>query len=343
MEKYISSVKDLVLEILSKSSLIRTSADRGDAESCFKMGMVHLLGIDTAIDFKKSTDYFSNQSLADNHEARLLLGFIAECEGHYSSAFQNYAKTSNSEKDSYFEKVTKGRNSLQTYFKKLDLPMVLNKEISELLNAYSKGKASKTGACVKIAAICNDSLSCIEAAKSLIESKDYISAMQWLHKGKVDINNQLYDLIYDKFEKSKNALLSPKDVQVIELEGNSLLSIEDPTPFLNKTKKACEDASKESSSEWKDKNKKRIGTIIRIQKEKEEKEYQQREAEEAAKERRKKKIIKHSAICIVLFIIGVAVNKEGGSGSEFISGITMILTCYFWFYLLRWVWKKIFK
>ena len=336
MEKYISSVKDLVLEIMSNFSLIKTSADRGDAESCFKMGMVNLLGIDTAIDFKKSTDYFSNQSLADNHEARLLLGFIAECEGHYSSAFQNYAKTSNSEKDSYYEKVTKGRNSLQTYFKRLELPMTLNKEVSELLNAYSKGRASKIGACVKIAAICNDSLSCIEAAKSLIESKDYISAMQWLHKGNVDINNQLYGLIYDKFEKSKKELLSPKEAQVIELEGNSLLSIEDPTPFLNKTKKVCEDASKESSVEWKDKNKKRIGTIIRIQKEKEEKEFQQREAEEEARKKRMKLILTHVIICVSLFLMGYGAENAA-------MGVGSIIGFYGWYFPIKWVIKLIKK
>ena len=48
MNKYITSVKDLVLETLSNFSIIKTSADKGDASSCFKMGMIHLLGINTA-------------------------------------------------------------------------------------------------------------------------------------------------------------------------------------------------------------------------------------------------------------------------------------------------------
>lgn len=138
MEKYVSSVKDFVLETLSKYSLIKTSADRDDAESCFKMGLIQLLGINTNIDFKKASEYFSNKSLTNNQDANRLLGFIAECEGNISSAFQYYSKTINSEKDSYFDKVIKGRKILQDDLKKLDLPIALNKEISAILSDYSK-------------------------------------------------------------------------------------------------------------------------------------------------------------------------------------------------------------
>lgn len=343
MEKYLTSVKDFVLETLSDFSLIRTSADRGDAEACFKMGMIHLLGINTKVDFKKASHYFSNQSLVNDKYANLLLGFIAECEGDFSPAFQNYAKTESSEKESYYDKVIKGRNRIQEYLKKLDLPVTMNDEISAILSDYSKkGKASKVGASIKMAAICNDEPSSLEAANALFDSNDYISAIQWLQKGKISPSNSLYAAINEIFAKSKDALLHSKDIQILDLDSNSLMSNEDPTPFLNNVKKTCDAASTKSLMEWKEKNKKRIDTIIKIQKEKEEKEWQAAQAENERKERRKKRIIKHSIICIVLFVWGVAANKEGGSGSEFISGVTMVLSCYFLFYLIRWIWRGIF-
>lgn len=343
MEKNITSVKDFVLETLSEFSLIKTSADRGDAESCFKMGMIHILGINTKVDFKKASHYFSSQSLMNDKDANRLLGFIAECEGDFSSAFQHYAKTENSEKESYFDKVIRGRNRIQDYLKKLDLPITLNNEISAILSDYSKkSKASKVGASIKIAAICNDESSCLEAANALFGSSDYISAIQWLQKGKISQDNSLYAAINEKFEKSKDAILHSKDLQILELDSNSLLSNEDPTPFLNSVKKTCEAASMKSSVEWKEKNKKRIGTIIKIQKEKEEKEWLAVQAEDERKERRKKRIIKHSIICIVLFVLGVAANKEGGPSSDFLSGVIMVLSCYFWFYLIRWIWRGLF-
>lgn len=161
MNKYITSVKDLVLETLSNFSIIKTSADKGDASSCFKMGMIHLLGINTAVDFKKAVKYFGNQSLVDNQDATRLLGLIAEFEGNFSQAFHYYEKTESSEKDSYLDKVIKGRNHLQDYLKKLDLPITLNKDISAILGDYTKGEASKMGASIKIAAICNDEQSCL--------------------------------------------------------------------------------------------------------------------------------------------------------------------------------------
>jgi len=342
MEKYVTSINDFVLEVLSSFSLIKTSADRGDAESCYKMGLIQLLGINTNVDFKKASHYLGNQSLENNQDANRLLGFIAECEGDFSSAFQNYAKTGNSEKESYLDRVIKGRNNIQGYLKKLDLPIVLNKEISAILSNFSKGNASKVGACIKIAALCNDKPSCLEAANALFDSNDYISAIQWLQKGKISQDNSLYAAINEKFAKSKDVLLHSKDMQILDLDSNSLLSNEDPTPFLNSVKKTCEAASMNSYAEWKEKNKKRIGTIIKKQKEKEEKEWQAVQAEDERKERRKKRIIKHSIICIVLFVLGVAANKEGGPSSDFLSGVIMVLSCYFWFYLIRWIWRGLF-
>ena len=327
MDKYLTSVKNLVIEALSNSSIIKTSADKGDASSCFKMGMIHMLGIDTAVDFKKAVKYFGNQSLANNQDVNCLLGLIAEFEGNFSQAFHYYERIENNEKDSYLDKVIKGRNKLQNYLKKLDLPITINKEISAILGDYTKGNASKVGACIKIAAICNDEQSCLEAAKCFYDSNDYISAVQWLQKGNIGLDNPLYAAINKSFEKSKETLLHSKEIKIIDLEDDSLLSSDDPTPFLNKVKKECEEASIKSSIEWKDKNRKHIGTLIRIQKEQEENERLEAEAAEAARRRRRKKIIKYSAIAAAIlffYIIGASGNDSEKANEQASAGDSLI-------------------
>ena len=308
-----NKIKDLVIQVLKNESNIQYKANNNNPNGCYQMGMIFLLGINKSVDFKKAHQYFSNSSLSDNQDVNCLLGFIEECEGNYSKAFQYYANKAGDEKDSYVDKVIKGRNHVQNYLKKLDLPIALNKEISTILSAYSKGKASKVGASIKIAAICNDKESCLEAARALYDSKDYISTIQWLQRGEIGDDNPLSVSIKEKFEKSKKDLLSSKDVQVIELDSDSLLSTEDPTKFLNKVKKTCEEASMKSSIEWKEKNKKRIGAIIRDQKNKEKKEILQEEAEEEARKKRRKKIIKYSAIAAVVLLLYIIGSLGGGT------------------------------
>lgn len=341
MEKYITSIKDLVIESLKNDSQIQYLANVGKPEGCFKKGMIHLLGINTSVDLKEATKFLSDPSLADNQYANCLLGFIAELEGNFSQAFHCYERTESSEKDSYLDKVIKGRNNLQEYLKKLDIHIVLNKEISTILSDYSKGNASKVGASIKIAAICNDEQSCLEAAKCFYNTKDYISAIQWLQKGNIGLENILYTAINEAFVKSMDTLLHSKDIQVVDLESNSLLSAEDPTPFLNKVKNNCVEASMKSSMEWKDKYKKYIDSIVQIQKEKEEEERLREEAEEAARKKRKNLIIKHSIICILLFYIGFSLNEKGDAMSYYISGFSFIIFCYLVFYCIKWIWRKL--
>ena len=96
MDNNVTNIKDLVIQALTNGSEIKVKAESGDALSCFQMGMIHLLGINTPIDFKKASQYLGSQSLSDDPDANRLLGFIAECEGNYSLAFKNYVKASGS-------------------------------------------------------------------------------------------------------------------------------------------------------------------------------------------------------------------------------------------------------
>ncbi len=305
MEKYVTNIKDLVIQTIKNGSEIRNKANSGDPIGCFQMGIINLLGINTPVDFKKASQFFSNQSLSDNQDAIRLLGFIAECEGHFSQAFQNYAQTESSEKDSYLDKVIKGRNHIQDYLKKLDLPVSLNKEVSSILSDYPKDKSSKTGASVKIAAICNDEQSCLEAANNLYDANDYISAIQWLKKGNIGLDNSMYAVINEMLEKSKSDLLKSKVLQIINLKSSSLLTKEDPTPFLNKLKQSCDEESMKCLTEWKEKNQSYIGNIIKEYKDQEQKAYLASLSEEAEAKKKKQRmyIIIGVAICILLGVL----------------------------------------
>ena len=259
---YITSIKDLVIQMMSNGSQVLFKANNGEPESCFQAGLMNLLGITTPIYFKKASHYLNNQSLVGNQDAILLLAFIDECEGDYSKAFRQYAKTVSGETDTYIEKVIKGRKNLQDLLKNLDLPISFNKEISLILKDYGKGKSSRTGASIKIAAICNDEQTCIEAAKCLFDAKDYTSAIDWLKRGNVGLDDPMYKTINEELKKTTLDLLNSKDLQVINLESNSLLSKEDPTPFLNKVRNTCNEASITCSKEWKDKTKSYIDKIV---------------------------------------------------------------------------------
>ena len=332
MKRYVTSIKDLTIESLSSFSIIKTSADRGDAESCFKMGMIHLLGINRPADFKKAEQYFCNQSLADDKDSNNLLGLITECEGNYSLAFQKYAKIEADEKNSYLERVIKGRNELQNYLTNLGLPIALNKVISAVLSDYSKGKASKNGATFKIAAICNDEQTCLEAAQIQYDSHNYISAINWLEKGNVGLDNVLFSAINEYFENSKQQLLQSRETKVLELYSDSILSIQDLTPFWNKVKMACDESSTLCKKEWIQRNKQLIDEIVKIQKQNELEEEER--LEKKAKERNREK--KAQIITIILAMIPPIaiyqlVEEDQRTGYDWLYLLLLFIFFYFLF------------
>ena len=316
MEKYVTNIKDLVVKTLTNGSEIKSKSETGDALSCFQMGLIHLLGINTPVDFKKATQFFSSHSLSDNQDAIRLLGFIAELEGNYSPAFQYYAQTESSEKESYLDRIIKGRNCVQDYLRKLDLPLTVNKEISSILNDFSKSKKSKIGASMKIAAICEDEQSCLEAAKNLYEDKDYISAIQCLKKGKISADNAMYMAINSMFERSKKDLLKSKAFQIVDLKSSSLLSNEDLIPLLNKVKKSCDDSSKICSNEWKKKANSYVDVIIKKHKDNEHKAYLAALAEEEARKKKRNKLIKYGAITIGIIFLFIIIIPSYESESD---------------------------
>lgn len=250
MEKYISNIKDLVIQALTNGSEIKAKAESGDALSCFQMGMINLLGIDTPIDFNKANKYLGSKSLADNPDANRLLGFIAECEGNYSLAFKKYTDACKAIKP-YINKVYEERGKLNSFFQNHDLPTTIqNRIVTEVINGYLKGNDTKVDASIRIALICNDETSCINAAQALYNDGDFFSALRWLQNGKVPENNSLYTSIMNKISDSKSSYDLPNIVEIVEIEDSSLLTNFGATQSYAGIKKECDKMAISCKKEW---------------------------------------------------------------------------------------------
>lgn len=328
MEKYITSIKELVTQTIAGVSDIKAKAEDGDAESCFKMGMIHLLGINTSIDFKKAGNFFGNQALADNPVANRLIGFIAECEGQFAQAFSNYAKAGKGNRP-HVNNVNEERNNLQGYFKKLNLPTnSLNKEVTEVLNEYIKEGDSNLDTKIKMAFVCEDERSCIEAAQSLFEVGDVSSAKEWLLVGNVPSTHPLYASIEKELSDTKPINVS-NTFTVIEVHGNSLLSETKLNFSLAGIKDICIKESISGKQKWESTVSKMVNTIKNeIEKEEKDREkkkkdaeyqaYLLEQAEEAARRKRRNKMIKWgvAAGVVLLLVIFSAIGSNNQDSSN---------------------------
>lgn len=374
MEKYVTSINDLVIQTLTNGSEIKAKAESGDALSCFQMGMIHMLGIDTKIDFKKASKYLQNQSLTEDLDVNRLLGFIAECEGNYSQAFKNYAKAAKGNRP-YINKVYEERTNLKSFLKKLDLPnTVQNKIITNVLNEYVKGGETKVDASIRIAMICEDEDSCLDAAQALYDNGDYSSAMRWLQNGNISENNNLYISVKKKITDSKSVQNLPNTLEVIEIDGNSFLANIDATPSYAGIKNLCDEAAVVCMKEWHDSVSPKIASIkkkvedeeaarlkklkeeedSRIKKQKEE-EYQlflQGQEEERKRKKKLKRKIIFLYVPIALLLIGIIfqpIDHKNASGSNAFANAlalslgyyTIVLSFYFYYFIFKLI-KKIF-
>jgi len=318
MEKYITSLKELIAQVSKNSYTIDNGAKNNDPKSCFQMGMVYLLGINTAIDFKKARRYFANQSLVDNSDAHCMLGLLSELEGDYSSAFKNYAiaaeGTVDGSDNSYIEKVMQGREFLRDLLNKWKLPMrVLNNAITSVLNDYLKGGSLKEASSIKIAAICRDTPSCIIAAQLLCDSKDYSSAMQWLQIGNVGNDNNIYIKIEDKLREMRTSINFSNVLEVIEIEGTSLLSSIDISTVFAPARKALSEISTQCIRLWNKEVMPKIETIKnkwekdeknRLKKEDDDRRHALKQAELLEQEEKKrKKKHRDKVVSIILAVL----------------------------------------
>jgi hypothetical protein len=177
------------------------------------------------------------------------------------------------------------------------LPLELNKEITVLLNEYgAKKKSGKLGVSVKLAAICGDEFTCLEAAEATYKAKDYFSAKNWLNIGGVDSSNPIYGLIEKKIKETRQALLENVTIQVIDVKGCSLVPAINPDLAYAELKKDCSRIALESQERWKKGVRKIIETILKKQKEEE------RRLEIEKKDRKDKR---KEIIIFLFFLIGI--------------------------------------
>ena len=339
MEKdSMTSIQDLVVQLITNLPEIEKGAENGDSKSCFQMGMSHLLGVNTPVDFKKASLFFSNQSLAEDQDVSLLRGFIAESEGNYSSAFQIYAKASGDNSMSlYIEKVIKGRKNLQDYLKKWGLPVEINDEVSAILDAYTKGGKSKVDASIQIAALCDDQSTCLNVAQCLYDINDYFSANKWLQKGNISTDDPLAISINKEINKTNETLKQSTIPDVVILEGDSLLPNREKILSLDQVKKKCDNDVPLYNETWKQKVSQLINPI------KEEEEKQQRLSlllEEGKRNSRKESwllgVLFVGWIMLIPYIISRCVNDlDDIKAFWFGSFFTATIATVFSFLLLR--------
>ena len=357
MDKYITSLKDLIAETFRNSFKLNESAKKGDSKACFQMGMVYLLGINTAIDFKKAKLQFSSQSLLNDHDAQRMLGFLSELDGDYSAAFMYYANAAggvvDGSDDSYIENVKQERETLRGWLNKWNFPVrVLNNAITTILEDYAKGGEKKEKACIEIAAICQDAVSCITVARILMGFGDYSDAMQWLQYGAVEKNNPMYQMIQSKIYENSRFINLSNVLEIIEIDGCSLLSNIDIAANFAPARNALNGISVRCSKLWRKEVMPKIESIKsiwkkeeknRIKKEEEDRQRALKQAElleleeKIRKKKRRDKII--NIILSILFLpyVLICVFEDGDFLVKFFALMLFALP----FLAVRWIVIKV--
>lgn len=213
-----------------------------------------------------------------------MLGFLSELDGDYSAAFMYYAKAAggvvDGSDDSYIENVKQERETLRGWLNKWNFPVrVLNNAITTILEDYAKGGEKKEKACIEIAAICQDAVSCITVARILMGFGDYLDAMQWLQYGAVEKNNPMYQMIQSKIYENSRFINLSNVLEIIEIDGCSLLSNIDIAANFAPARNALNGISVRCSKLWRKEVMPKIESIKSIWK-KEEKNRIKKEEED---------------------------------------------------------------
>ena len=305
MEKYVTTIKDLVISAMTIGDAIEDKAEGGNPEACFQMGMINLLGVRKPISFRMAIDYFSRNSLSSNSCALRLLGFLNECDKNYSLAFHNYAKAydvdNTNSSETYVNKVIVERKKLYDYLSKMGLPKtVMNEEISKLLDGYKKNKTQKLEVCSIIATLCDDEPTCLEAAEVFFKTGDLVISKMWLSKGKVDCGNPLYEKIDKKITTLKKTIIHDTELQIINLECSSIISNYDFNKKSDEVRKACDRIASESKNQWN----KIIKTTIEPIKKLKKRERQEEQREEQKKKDKKQRAYLSLSLAATAFFCG---------------------------------------
>lgn len=221
-----------------------------------------------------------------------------------------------------------------------------------ILEDYAKGGEKKEKACFEIAAICQDAVSCITVARILMGSGDYSDAMQWLQYGAVEKNNPMYQMIQSKIYENSRFINLSNVLEIIEIDGCSLLSNIDIAANFAPARNALNGISVRCSKLWRKEVMPKIESIKsiwkkeeknRIKKEEEDRQRALKQAElleleeKIRKKKRRDKII--NIILSILFLpyvwIGVSANMD------FVSTFLGLMLFALPFLAVRWIVIKV--
>lgn len=140
---------------------------------------------------------------------------------------------------------------MRGWLNKWNFPVrVLNNAITTILEDYAKGGEKKEKACFEIAAICQDAVSCITVARILMGSGDYSNALKWLQYGAVEKNNPMYQMIQSKLNETSSLINLSNVLEVIEIDGCSLLSSIDIAGIFAPARNTLNEKSVRCSELW---------------------------------------------------------------------------------------------
>lgn len=286
MGKYVISIKNLIEQFKTNAIKISTKANNGNPESCFQMGMIHLVGINTKIDFNKAKIFFSNPSLDNCPDAKQLLGFISEVEGDFKSAFYNYS-LANQSKKSFIKKVHEERTNLRSYFKEIGLPNVeLNGYITTLVDEYLHGKKPIIETKIKLASLIEDEQLYTEAVKAMVDVGDFLRAKAWTSKIDKEKNRTLCASIGKGLQDLTNGLCDFSSNDVIEIEDGSFLKETAVDNSFNDTNILWDDTIAQMKNDWQAKVRKEIDRLKKQIEEEEATRKRKLEEEEATRKRK---------------------------------------------------------
>ena len=226
---------------------------------------------------------------------------------------------------------------LRGWLNKWNFPVrVLNNAITTILEDYAKGGEKKEKACIEIAAICQDAVSCITVARILMGSGDYSNALKWLQYGAVEKNNPMYQMIQSKLNETSNLINLSNVLEVIEIDGCSLLSNIDIAGIFASARNTLNEKSVRCSELWRKEVMPKIEIIKRKWKEEEKKRIQEEEEDELEEKIRKKKR-RDNIIDIVLSILFLPYVGEGLIDEDYVSLFFTALP----FLAVRWIVIKV--
>lgn len=172
-------------------------------------------------------------------------------------------------------------------------------------------------------------------------SGDYSNALKWLQYGAVEKNNPMYQMIQSKLNETSSLINLSNVLEVIEIDGCSLLSSIDIAGIFAPARNTLNEKSVRCSELWRKEVMPKIESIKSIWK-KEEKNRIKKEEEDELEEKIRKKKRRDKIIDIILTILFLPYVWIGVSANmDFVSTFLGLMLFALPFLAVRWIVIKV--